>query len=72
MVMKKLLDFLEKPGEEGDIRPWVWVVLLFVAPNVSSNVLHDILSESHKRSALLLFNTIFSSRCVVTLFISVL
>ncbi|KIJ49985.1 hypothetical protein M422DRAFT_246356 [Sphaerobolus stellatus SS14] len=35
LALNKLLKYLEN-GEGAEVRPWVWVILLFVAPGVNS------------------------------------
>ncbi|KAF7367211.1 ATP-binding cassette transporter [Mycena sanguinolenta] len=34
--INRLLDYLEKPGEEPTVKPWFWIVWLFLGPMVSS------------------------------------
>ncbi|KIJ45691.1 hypothetical protein M422DRAFT_778885, partial [Sphaerobolus stellatus SS14] len=36
IAMKNLLDYLEKGPKESVYPPWVWVVLLFIGPNIGS------------------------------------
>ncbi|KIJ48474.1 hypothetical protein M422DRAFT_247819 [Sphaerobolus stellatus SS14] len=43
LALNKLLKYLEN-GENAEVRPWVWVILLFVAPGVNS-----ILSQQYYR-----------------------
>ncbi|KAF8213507.1 P-loop containing nucleoside triphosphate hydrolase protein [Mycena galopus ATCC 62051] len=34
--INRLLDYLEKPGEEPAVKPWFWIIWLFLGPMVSS------------------------------------
>ncbi|KAL0567860.1 hypothetical protein V5O48_014131 [Marasmius crinis-equi] len=36
LALNQLLKFLEKDGEPGFVRPWFWVGMIFVGPNMSS------------------------------------
>ncbi|KAJ7275444.1 hypothetical protein B0H12DRAFT_1199540 [Mycena haematopus] len=37
--INRLLDYLEKPGEEPAVKPWFWIIWLFLGPMMSSTAL---------------------------------
>ncbi|KAJ9106750.1 hypothetical protein QFC19_003062 [Naganishia cerealis] len=36
IALERLLSYIERDGEEAVFRPWIWIVLLFIGPVVSS------------------------------------